>query len=281
MTGFGKAEAIIKSKKIVVELRALNSKTLDLNLKYPEFLGDVDLLIRKNVSNKLIKGKIDLIINIEKNKSLNRFKINKEIVKDYIDQLNSIKKDKTYNYLNIAVKLPDSLSKMSDEFNNNDLKRIFNLINKAINRTIKFRLYEGKSISKSFKLQIKKIENALKQIKKLEKSRIFKIKRKIKNSLKELKLKVDQNRFEQELIYYIEKYDFSEEIDRLDSHLNLFKLTLNNKSNNGKKLGFIVQEIGREINTIGSKANDSKIQKFVVDMKDNLEKIKEQIYNII
>ena len=138
-----------------------------------------------------------------------------------------------------------------------------------------------KSITKSFKLYIKKIENALKQIKKLEKSRIFKIKRKIKSSLKELKLKVDQNRFEQELIYYIEKYDFSEEIDRLDSHLNLFKLTLNDNSNNGKKLGFIVQEIGREINTIGSKANDSKIQKFVVDMKDNLEKIKEQIYNII
>ena len=281
MTGFGKAEAIIKSKKIVVELRALNSKTLDLNLKYPEFLGDLDLLIRKNVSNKLIKGKIDLIINIEKNKSLNRFKINTEIVKDYINQLNSIKKDTTNNYINIAVKLPDSLSKLTDEFNKNDLKRIFNLINKAINRAVKFRLYEGKSISKSFKLQIKKIENALKQIKKLEKSRIFKIKRKIKSSLKELKLKVDQNRFEQELIYYIEKYDFSEEIDRLDSHLNLFKLTLNDNSNNGKKLGFIVQEIGREINTIGSKANDSKIQKFVVDMKDNLEKIKEQIYNII
>ena len=171
MTGFGKAEAIIKSKKIVVELRALNSKTLDLNLKYPEFLGDVDLLIRKNVSNKLIKGKIDLIINIEKNKSLNRFKINTEIVKDYINQLNSIKKDTTNNYINIAVKLPDSLSKLSDEFNKNDLNRIFNVIDQAINRAIKFRLYEGKSISKSFKLQIKKLKmllNKLKNLKNLE-----------------------------------------------------------------------------------------------------------------
>ena len=137
---------------------------------------------------------------------------------------------------------PSSLSPSELAFNENDLNRIFNVIDQAINRAIKFRLYEGKSISKSFKLQIKKIENALKQVKKLEKSRIFKIKRKIKSSLKELKLKIDQNRFEQELIYYIEKYDFSEEIDRLDSHLNLFKLTLNDKSNNGKKLGFIVQE---------------------------------------
>ena len=260
MTGFGKAEAIIKSKKIVVELRALNSKTLDLNLKYPEFLGDLDLLIRKNVSNKLIKGKIDLIINIE-NKSLNRFKINTEIVKDYINQLNSIKKDTTNNYINIAVKLPDSLSKLTDEFNKNDLKRIFNVINKAINRAVKFRLYEGKSITKSFKLSIKKIENALNKLKNLKNLEYLKNKKKIKSSLKELKLKVDQNRFEQELIYYIEKYDFSEEIDRLDSHLNLFKLTLNDNSNNGKKLGFIVQEIGREINTIGSKANDSKKSK--------------------
>ena len=281
MTGFGKSESLLFSKNISIEIRSLNSKNLDLNLRLPNTLKEFEPLLREKISKKLKRGKIDFNLTIENLNETNLNQINKTIIEDYINQLQQINKSEKTELLKIAIKLPDSIKIKKQKLENNFVTKIISLSNKVIDQVIKFRLKEGGSLKKDFNLRIKNLNKFLNKINNYDLNRKEKISSKLKKIINTLNIEIDKNRFEQELIYYIEKFDINEEKIRLESHLKFFAETLKNEKYNGKKLGFISQEIGREINTIGSKSNDLLIQKIVVEMKDELEKIKEQILNVL
>ena len=279
MTGFGKDEKLINNHKVVIEIRSLNSKTLDLNLKIDDPLLFIDEYLRKSINQRIIRGKIDvsITINNSNNGLVIPFKTRK--VKEYIKEL---KKDFDINESQIISSLlsSDRVKESEIKLNQNDKKSVKLMIDKSIEELNKYRIKEGEAISKDLKKSISKIDNYIKKITSIEPSRIKDKKNKIKTYLEELENKFDKSRLEQELIYYIEKLDINEEIIRLKNHLKFFISEINLEYAQGKKLSFISQEIGREINTIGSKANNYKIQSMVVNMKEENEKIKQNIFNI-
>ena len=281
MTGFGKKEAQWEDKSLSIEIRSLNSKSADINLRTPSYLREIDTEIRKRIAKKLHRGKIDLNIFIEFNGKNAPTAINASVVKEYIAQLKQIEENNEIDHLAIAMRLPDTLSSERNTLQEDEKKAIFNLLDDAIKNIETYRLDEGKVLEKDFLLRLNLIETYLEDAIKIDPERSKKIEVKLRASLEELKIEIDSNRFEQELIFYLEKFDITEEKVRLQNHLDYFKKVLENDFPNGKKLGFVAQEIGREINTIGSKANHSELQKIVVQMKDELEKIKEQLLNVL
>ena len=281
MTGFGKTEAQWEDKSLSIEIRSLNSKSADINLRTPSYLREIDTEIRKRIAQKLHRGKIDLNIFIEFNGKNVPTAINSSVVKEYMAQLKQIEENNEIDHLAIAMRLPDTLSSERNTLQEDEKKAIFNLLDDAIKNIETYRLDEGKVLEKDFLLRLDLIETYLEDAIKIDPERSKKIEVKLRASLEELKIEIDSNRFEQELIFYLEKFDITEEKVRLQNHLDYFKKVLENDFPNGKKLGFVAQEIGREINTIGSKANHSELQKIVVQMKDELEKIKEQLLNVL
>lgn len=281
MTGFGKTEAQWEDKSLSIEIRSLNSKSADINLRTPSYLREIDTEIRKRIAQKLHRGKIDLNIFIEFNGKNAPTAINASVVKEYMAQLKQIEENNEIDHLAIAMRLPDTLSSERNTLQEDEKKAIFNLLDDAIKNIETYRLDEGKVLEKDFLLRLDLIETYLEDAIKIDPERSKKIEVKLRASLEELKIEIDSNRFEQELIFYLEKFDITEEKVRLQNHLDYFKKVLENDFPNGKKLGFVAQEIGREINTIGSKANHSELQKIVVQMKDELEKIKEQLLNVL
>ena len=285
MTGFGKASQELSDKTINIEIRSLNSKSADISLRLSSGLRNYELELRNEISKQLERGKIDLSIFIESKKAEMPVEINIELAKAYHKQLKNLAlelNEPIANALQQVLKFPDVLKNERKETDENEWKLIKHCLNSALDELNNFRDIEGLSLKKDFEIRISKINTCLEEIKTLDLIRINAIKNRIRNNIEEVigKPNLDENRFEQELIYYIEKLDINEEKVRLKTHLDYFIETCNEKSA-GRKLNFISQEIGREINTIGSKANDAQIQKLVVLMKDELEKIKEQANNVL
>jgi len=281
MTGYGKKETQWEDKRISIEIRALNSKNADINLRTPSYLREIDPEIRKRLASKMYRGKIDLTMYVEYNGQNAPTKINTQIVNAYMEQLKALGDSTSSERLALAMRLPDTLSSDRDSLEETEKKIVFNLLDTVIQDINGYRTDEGTQLKKDFILRIDLIEDHLNAIKKIDPERNQKIELKLKEALADLKIEIDNNRFEQELIFYLEKFDITEEKVRLKNHLNYFKKIMKSKEPVGKKLGFIAQEIGREINTIGSKANHSELQKIVVQMKDELEKIKEQLLNVL
>jgi uncharacterized protein (TIGR00255 family) len=284
MTGFGKSVVELPNKKITIELKSLNSKNLDLNARMPSQYREKELQLRSEISKSLSRGKIDFSLYAEMTGEETSASINSAVVKKYMAQLKEIpetgKKDDV-ELLKMAIKLPDALKTEREEIDESEFKAIEKGLEEALKEINTFRTDEGKALENDFKLRIQNLENLLEEVIKVDPERIASVKERLQKGISELKENVDENRFEQELVYYIEKYDITEEKIRLENHLNYFTETLNSSDSNGKKLGFIGQEIGREINTIGSKSNFAPMQKMVVQMKDELEKIKEQLLNVL
>jgi uncharacterized protein (TIGR00255 family) len=281
MTGYGKTVLQISTKKITVELKSLNSKSLDLNVRIPSYYREKELDIRKELGAALERGKIDFSIYIENNGGEVSSKVNENTVKEYMGQLRNIVDSNEVELLKMALRFPDTLKTEREELDEDEWNQIIIAINETIEKIKEYRHDEGKVLHDDFILRINTIEDLLEKIIAIDPERIAQVKEKLRKGIEELEAKIDQNRFEQELIYYIEKLDITEEKVRLKNHLEYFVKELKSNESNGKKLGFITQEIGREINTIGSKANFSKMQKLVVQMKDELEKIKEQNLNVL
>ena len=281
MTGY--CSSIISTGKVnhTIELKCLNSKYLDLNLRLPYILREKEFELKKIIGNKLFRGKIDLLITNEIKKDNKKAVLLSKNIKSYIKELKKMNSNDSADLLKIALTLPGAYEVSENELSKKDYKKIEKEIFSLIENVIKFRKKEGKEICVDLKKKVQIIEKKIQEIKKLDPKRIENKKRKIHKEIDKLDLLIDKNRMEQEMIYYIEKLDINEEIIRLNSHLKLFKSVLRNKLPVGKKLGFISQEIGREINTLGAKANDPHMQKIVIEMKDNLEKIKENILNIL
>ncbi len=280
MTGFGKEEELINNHNIIVEIRALNSKTLDINLKIDDSLSFVDEYVRKVISKKIKRGKVDISITINNTKQGLIIPFDKSKIKKY---LNEIKKDFNINESDIISNLltNSNLPSYDIKLNKNEKKKVKKMIDSSINKLDRYRLNEGKAIEKDLRKSISKLEIYIKKIKSVESLRIKNKKNKFRNYFKILENKYDKSRLEQEIIYYIEKLDINEEIIRLKNHLKFFNSEINSKNDNGKKLSFISQEIGREINTIGSKANNFEIQSIVVNMKEENEKIRQNIFNTL
>jgi uncharacterized protein (TIGR00255 family) len=282
MTGFGKASLQLPTKKITVELKSLNSKGLDLNTRMPSVYREMELGLRNQISQRLERGKIDFSLYIEVTGEETSSKINVPIVKGYINQMKAVipNADET-ELMKMAVRMPDALKTERDEIDENEWAAIQKVIDEALENIANFRKDEGLSLEKEFQSRIGNILSLMNQAVSFDKERIETVKNRLKTALDELQVNVDQNRFEQELIFYLEKYDITEEKVRLENHLNYFIETLAGTEANGRKLGFITQEMGREINTMGSKSNHAEMQKLVVMMKDELEKIKEQVLNVL
>ena len=287
MTGYGKAEFESGNKKITLELKSLNSKQLDINSRLPMLYREKDLIIRKEISEKLIRGKVDFSLFLENLGTESNSAINESIVTAYFNQLSAIQTKLglpvSEQIMQNVMRLPDTVKTVYEELDENEWLIIFANIQKVITTLDEFRVQEGAALEKDIRSNIADIQQLLSQIEPFEKQRIENVKTKIQDGLNEIALNgnMDKNRFEQELIYYLEKLDINEEKVRLTNHCEYFLETLDNTQDVGKKLGFIAQEIGREINTIGSKANESNIQRLVVQMKDALERIKEQLLNVL
>lgn len=282
MTGFGKASLQLPTKKITVEVKSLNSKGLDLNVRMPSIYREMELGLRNQIAQKLERGKVDFSLFIEITGEETSSKINAPIVKGYIAQMKEIlpNADET-ELMKMAVRMPDALKTERDEIDENEWKQIQTVIDEAVVNMLNFRKAEGTALEKEFVQRIENIRNFMNQALELDPERIAAIKERLQTAIDELKVEVDSNRFEQELIYYLEKLDITEEKVRLGNHLDYFIQTLAGSEANGRKLGFITQEMGREINTMGSKSNHAEMQKLVVMMKDELEKIKEQVLNVL
>ena len=281
MTGFGKAEIQIENKNYILELRSLNSKGLELSCRLPTQFREIELHLKKIIVESLKRGKVDLSLNVENIDQPNARNINLAAVNQYIEQLSKIQDADRLELLKIAIKLPDTLKTEINDIDDKEIKTIKGLLRKALISLNEFRSHEGDRLAKDFKIRLTNLQTLIDQINKEDPERIEKIENKLKASLEELQIEIDQNRFEQELIYYIEKLDITEEKVRLSNHIEYFTNTMENPGSSGKKLGFIAQEMGREINTIGSKANHAGLQKIVIQMKDELEKIKEQLLNVL
>ncbi|UPQ80679.1 YicC family protein [Flavobacterium azooxidireducens] len=282
MTGFGKASKQLSTKKITVEVKSLNSKGLDLNVRMPSVYREMELGLRNVISQKLERGKVDFSIFIEVTGEETSSKINVPIVRGYINQMKAVipNADET-ELMKMAVRMPDALKTERDEIDENEWNEILKVVDDAMKNIASFRMDEGKSLENEFIMRIENIRKYMNQAVSMDTERIETVKNRLRTALDELEANVDENRFEQELIFYLEKYDITEERVRLENHLNYFIETIAGIEANGRKLGFITQEIGREINTMGSKSNHSEMQKLVVMMKDELEKIKEQVLNVL
>ena len=286
MTGFGKAEVKTKQLFVSIEIRSLNSKFLDLNLKTPSYLRDLDLEARSIIKNKVKRGKVELLIHYEKNSQENNISFNKNQISNYYNELKKLRQELKDNsnsdLLAQILKLPDVINNDKNNLEQNDQQDILNGVTEACQSLNQFRAKEGAALLKVLLSYVNNIQTQLKEVEKFEKERLPEVKSKLSKAIEQLELKdkIDSKRLEQELIYYSEKIDITEEKVRLNEHCNYFIDTINNEQA-GKKLGFITQEMGREINTLGSKAHHLSIQKIVVNMKDELEKIKEQVLNIL
>jgi uncharacterized protein (TIGR00255 family) len=282
MTGFGKATLQLSTKKITVEVKSLNSKGLDLNTRLPSTYREMELGVRNEIAIKLERGKIDFSVFLESTSEQTSTKVNVPIMKAYIAQLREVyaNADET-ELMKMAVRMPDAMKVEREEIDENDWLEIQKVIREALDNILNFRQAEGLSLEKEFQLRIANIRQYLGEAIALDPERIQNIKDKLQTAIAELKVNVDENRFEQELIYYLEKLDVTEERVRLTNHLDYFLETIKGNEANGRKLGFITQEMGREINTLGSKSNHAGMQKLVVMMKDELEKIKEQVLNVL
>lgn len=281
MTGYGKAVTELPQKKVTVEIKTLNSKNLDLNVRVPSAYREKELAVRSKLSKQLLRGKVDFSIFIEVTGDETTTVINKEVVNNYIDQLRNIAKTSPENTLEIAMRLPDALKTERQEFDKTEWVEIEKTIDLAIKEVKKFRADEGAVLANDFNNRITTIQKLSEEVLVLDKERMTLVRERIEKAVADLKQNVDENRFEQELIYYLEKLDITEEKVRLKNHLDYFLQELSGDVSNGKKLAFISQEIGREVNTTGSKSNFAPMQKVVVQMKDELEKIKEQLLNVL
>jgi len=281
MTGFGKEVLQLPQKKITLELKSLNSKNLDLNARLPLLYREKEMEIRKLISEALSRGKIDFNLQIELTGSEASSEINKPLVEAYMAQLKEIASGDDLKLLELALRMPDTLKSDKDEINPDEYAQILEGVKAVISKLQDFRQKEGDALKKDFVKRISQLESLLEEVKGLDKERMDSIRTRLEKAVSEMQAEVDANRFEQELIYYLEKYDITEEKVRLANHLSYFSKTMETEKTGGKKLGFICQEIGREINTIGSKANYAPMQKCVVQMKDELEKIKEQMLNVL
>lgn len=285
MTGFGKANQIIGDKKVNVEIRSLNSKSLDLNTRISHEYKELEPQIRKLIADELVRGKVDLSLSIEHVGTSSPVKVNTELAKQYHEQLKSLNEvigNTTEDYLTLLLRMPEIYSSASNDLTEEEGKQVMEVVANACEEINKFRAKEGAELQQEFANRIDEIDFLLGEIPKFEEERINTVRERIKKSLEDLmgSANYDENRFEQELIYYIEKLDIAEEKMRLANHLDYFRQTMQ-KDAAGKKLGFITQEIGREINTLGSKSNHAEMQKRVIQMKDSLEKIKEQVLNTL
>lgn len=281
MTGFGKAIKQLPNKKIIVEIKTLNSKTLDINTRLPSAYREKELAIRATLANALERGKIEFNLHLESTAEETSSKVNIQVVKAYIKQLSEIENSSRIELLKMAIRMPDALKIEREEIDEAEYQHILNAINQALQELLKYRLDEGQILKNDFILRVQNIGVLLENVIAIDPQRLQGVKDRLRKALSDIKEQVDENRFEQELIYYLEKFDITEEKVRLETHLNYFKEALNDTQSNGKKLAFITQEMGREINTIGSKSNYAPMQKIVVQMKDELEKIKEQLLNVL
>ena len=282
MTGFGKATQQLDGKKITVEVKSLNSKGLDLNVRMPSIYREMELGLRNQIALALERGKIDLSIFIESTAEQTSTKVNVPILRAYINQLKEVQPDADETELmKMAIRMPDAMKTERDEIDVNDWAQIQIVVDESLKNIRKFRTSEGVALEKEFLHRIANIMTMMNETVSLDSERITTVKLRLQTAIEELKVTLDENRFEQELIFYLEKYDITEEKVRLENHLNYFIETLAGDEANGRKLGFIVQEMGREINTMGSKSNHALMQKLVVQMKDELEKIKEQVLNVL
>jgi uncharacterized protein (TIGR00255 family) len=282
MTGFARSSFESQDISITVEIRALNSKNLELNIRLPYSYRSWEDELRTAIKPQLLRGKVDVNLNVKQQGAAAAAKLNKDVISDYIQQLREIAEVNPAELLPIATRLPDALQSAEVLPDDNQKKEIFVLVQQAIKQLIDYQTVEGQAMTKDLNAQIESIEEGLEQVNNTKDRRIQQVRSKLQNNLKSLAVEVDQNRFEQELIFFLEKFDINEEIVRLRQHLLYFCEVMNNETETkGKKLGFITQEIGREINTIGSKANDASLQKEIVQMKDALERIKEQLLNIL
>ena len=281
MTGYGKSVLQLPTKKITIELKSLNSKSLDLNTRMPSIYREKELDIRKILADSLERGKIDFSIFIEVTAEDTSTQINVPVVKQYINQLKKVVDGDELELLKMAVRFPDALNTVREEIDEAEWQAIQTEITKAIEALNNYRLNEGKVLEKDFNNRVVIISDLLDKVIAMDPERIEGVRERLLKGVEELKDKYDENRFEQELVYYIEKFDITEEKVRLKNHLNYFIESIDSVDSNGKKLGFISQEMGREINTIGSKSNYAPMQQLVVQMKDELEKIKEQLLNVL
>lgn len=282
MTGFARSSFESQDISMTVEVRALNSKNLELNLRLPYSYRSWEDELRTAIKPQLLRGKVDVNFNVNHQGAAAAAELNKDIISDYIQQLREIADATPAELLPIATRLPDALQSAEVLPDDNQKKEVFGLVQQAIRQLINYQTAEGQAMIKDLNTQIESIKKGLEHVNDKKDLRIQQVRSKLQDNLKSLAVEVDQNRFEQELIFYLEKFDINEEIVRLRQHLLYFCEVMNNeRETKGKKLGFIAQEIGREINTIGSKANDASLQKEIVQMKDALERIKEQLLNIL
>lgn len=280
MTGFGKSVFSLPDKHISIEIKSLNSKSIDINTRIPLAYREKELEFRKLIAEQLLRGKVDFSIFVENIGNQTPSTINQNIVKSYIEQMRSIVDGEPVELLKMAVRMPDALQNSTESISEEELAAIMSHIQLAITDLQAFRTQEGKVLERDFVLRIGNIEQLLQEVEALDGERLSLIRERLEKAVADIK-NVDANRFEQELIFYLEKLDITEEKIRLRKHLDYFLETLHSDDSNGRKLSFIAQEIGREVNTLGSKANFAHIQQLVVQMKDELEKIKEQVLNVL
>ncbi len=281
MTGFGKSVVTLPGKKITIEIKSLNSKGVDLNVRIPSSLREKELSMRNHVAKTLKRGKIDLSVYVESTGGERSAQLNTPVIEAYMAQLKSIADGENVDLLQMALRLPESIQTERETIDETTASAIMSGLEEAVGTLQDFRLTEGQALAQDFEQRIQTIGQLMETVKTKDQERIPSVRARLLKALEDLAQTVDQNRFEQELVYYLEKYDITEEIVRLSNHLKYFITTMNSDESNGKKLGFITQEMGREINTIGSKANDAALQQLVVQMKDELEKIKEQVLNVL
>ena len=280
MTGFGKSVLSLTDKHISIEIKSLNSKSIDINTRIPQAYREKELDFRKLIAEQLLRGKVDFSIFVENTGTQTPSKINPNIVKSYIEQMRAIVDGDLTELLKMAVRMPDASQTTTESVSEEELSAIFEHISLAITDLQTFRIQEGKVLEKDFVLRISNIDSLLQEVQALDSERLALIRERLEKAVADIQ-SVDANRFEQELIFYLEKLDITEEKIRLKKHLDYFLETLHSEDSNGRKLSFIAQEIGREINTLGSKANFAPMQQLVVQMKDELEKIKEQVLNVL
>lgn len=286
MTGFGKATAELPNRKITVEIKSLNSKQLDLSARICSQYREKEMEFRNLIAQKLERGKVDFSVYVESIGNESSTRINMPVIESYFNQIKDASErlgvEVPADWFQVLLRMPEAYKTEIQEINPEELKCVENVVNEAIAHLTDFRKQEGEMLYKLFSQKIQNIHDLLQQVAPFEKERVEKIKTRISDALSKIEgFDYDQNRFEQEMIFYIEKLDINEEKHRLDNHLKYFIETMDNGHGQGKKLGFICQEIGREINTLGSKSNHSELQKIVVKMKDELEQIKEQVLNVL
>ena len=282
MTGFGKSLLQLADKKIIIEIKSLNSKAIDLNTRIAQAYKEKELTLRKLISDTLERGKIDFTLTVENTSASSTSTLNAPVVRGYIEQMRAISPNgPDVEFLKMAVRMPDALTTPVEEVDEREFAQIEAQLVMALKQLQAFRSSEGAILQKDFELRIRNIQQLLTQVEALDTERLAAIRSRMERAVEEIRDRVDENRFEQELIFYLEKLDITEEKVRLANHLNYFLTTLEEPQSNGRKLGFIAQEIGREINTLGSKANHAQMQQIVVLMKNELEKIKEQVLNIL